>query len=425
MRSKMLPVVAASAIAALALSACAGSKSTSSGSSSASGGSAATLASAPGFDPSTNTITVGALLPLTGPQAGPAVLTGLDVFVKQLNAAGGINGKYKLKISSQDTQYTVPNTLQGYNGMKDSVSMFSMVLGTAPVAGLLPQLKTDGTVAIPISNSTAFTHQPNLVPTQTTYAVGAISAADYLVNKQNAKGKTWCVAQQDDAFGQPLGAATSYAATQLGFTIKTTVKFAVTDTSLTAQIQALKNAGCEVVFFNGVSGISVTAMTAAQQANFTPQWIPTMVSYVPAYASGPLGDYLAKNWIMPFEGGVAWSEAAAGQQKLVKDVDHYAPGTTASDLIQWGYTDGMATVQVLQQAIKDGSLSRASILKAVSELQKLTFNGIMPDYIYGGSPASRVPPSTVSLLKVDASQPAGLGTIDPAYTSSVAKGYTG
>lgn len=423
MRSKMLPVVAATAIAALALGACAGTKSTSTSSSGASSGST-TLASAPGFDPSTNTITVGALLPLTGPQAGPAVLTGLDVFVKQLNAAGGINGKYKLKISSQDTQYTVPNTLQGYNGMKDSVSMFSMVLGTGPVAGLLPQLKADRTAAIPISNSTVFTHEPNLVPTQTTYAIGAISAADDLVNKQDAKGKTWCVAQQDDAFGQPLAAASTYAATQLGFTIKTTVKFAVTDTSLTAQIQQLKNAGCQVVFFNGVSGISITAMTAAQQANFTPQWIPTMVSYVPAYASGPLGDYLAKNWIMPFEGGVAWSDSAAGQQKLVKDVAQYAPETAASDLIQWGYTDGMATVQILQQAIKDGSLSRAAILKAVSEIQKLTFNGIIPDYTYGGSPESRVPPNTVSLLKVDPTQPAGLGTIDAAYSSSAAKGFT-
>jgi ABC-type branched-subunit amino acid transport system substrate-binding protein len=421
-RSTLVPVVATAAIITVALSGCAGTKSNSSSSAASNGSS--TLASAPGFDPSTNTITIGALLPLTGPQAGPAVLTGLDVFVKQLNAAGGINGKYKLKISSQDTQYTVPNTLQGYNGMKDNVSMFSMVLGTAPVAALLPQLKTDQTVAIPISNSSMFVHEPNLVPTQTTYSIGAISAADYLVNKQDAKTKTWCVAQQDDAFGKPLAGASSHAASTLGFTIKTTVKFAVTDTSLTAQIQQLKNAGCQIVFFNGVSGISITAMTAAQQANFTPQWIPTMVSYVPAYASGPLGDYLSKNWIMPFEGGVAWTDPAAGQQKLVKDVAQYAPGTAPSDLIQWGYTDGMATVQILEQAIKDGSLSHAAIVKAVAEIPKLTFNGIIPDYAYG-TPATRVPPSTVSLLKVDPSQPAGLGTVESAYSSTAAKVFTG
>lgn len=420
MRIRMLMLVVAGVTVALAMTGCAGTNSSSSSKGTAAGGS---LAAAPGFDPSTNTITVGAILPLTGPQAGPAVLTGLDVFVKQLNAAGGIDGKYKLKIAQYDNQFTVPLTLQGYNSLKDTTAMFAMILGTPNVAATLPQLKQDGTVAVPISNSDAFVHLPNLVNTQSTYSNGLISAADYAVNKQGAKDKTWCVAQQDDAFGQPLGAAASYAAKQLGFTIKTTVKFAVTDPNLTAQVQQLKSAGCEEVFFNGVVGVSSAAMTAAEQADFTPQWIVTQASFVPAYASGPIGSYIASHWLIPSEGGVAWNDSAPGQQKLVADVKKYAPTAQPTNLIQWGYTCGMATQQVLEQAVKDGSLTHDGVLKAVSEIKKLAFGGIIPDYDYGTSPETRVAPSTVSLLKVDPSAPGALGTIDATYSSDAAKNY--
>lgn len=421
MKSRLVVLVAAAAAAGL-LAGCAGSSSSNKhdGSSGKAGGS---IASAPGFDPSSNTINVGAILPLTGPQAGPAVLTGLDVFVKQLNASGGIDGKYKLAIKSYDNQFQVPLTLQGYNSLKDSTVMQSIVLGTPNVAALLPQLQKDQTVAVPVSNSTAFVHNPNLVPTQTTYGAGLIAAADYVIKKDSAKGKTWCAAQQDDAFGQPLAAAVTYAGQKLGFTVKKTATFAVTDTNLTAQVQQLKNSGCQEVFFNGVSGISQTMMTAAQQANFTPQWIVVQSSYVPAYASSPISSYLSQHWIVPAEGGVAWNDSTPGQKQLVANVKKYAPSAAPTNLIQWGYTCGMATQQVLEQAVKNGDLSHAGVLKALAEVQKLTFNKIIPDYDFGSSPTTRVAPSTVSILKVDPSAPGGLGTLDATFQSSTAAAY--
>ncbi len=63
------------------------------------------LATVAGFDG--KTITLGILSPLSGPVAviGEPLTAGNQVFFKALNAKGGIGGRYKVKLDTEDTLY--------------------------------------------------------------------------------------------------------------------------------------------------------------------------------------------------------------------------------------------------------------------------------------------------------------------------------
>ena len=78
--------------------------------------------------------------------------------------------------------------------------------------------------------------------------------------------------------------------------------------------------------------------------------------------------------------------------------------------------------QVLEQAVKDGDLSREGILAAVAKIKKLTFDGLTGDYKYG-NPADRNPPRTTTLFSVDPASPIGLTILSPQAASAAAKKY--
>ena len=63
---------------------------------------------------------LGVVGPLTGPAAayGIAVQNGVDLAVKEINAAGGVNGAM-LEMNSQDDEHDPEKSVNAYNTLKD------------------------------------------------------------------------------------------------------------------------------------------------------------------------------------------------------------------------------------------------------------------------------------------------------------------
>ena len=95
------------AVAASALTACGGS-------------SASTAGSAAGAAASGSTIKVGVLGPLTGDNSvyGQAVINGASLYIKQVNADGGVNGK-QLEIITMDEQGDATQAVTSFTKMVD------------------------------------------------------------------------------------------------------------------------------------------------------------------------------------------------------------------------------------------------------------------------------------------------------------------
>lgn len=315
----------------------------------------------------------------------------------------------------------MPTALKQYAGAKDDVTMFSVALGGPVVLGLTPQLAKDHVIAQPIAGDPALVHVPNIAPAQTPYVYGVVNGADYLYEHMDGENKTWCAANQDDITGQTYAAGSEYASSKLGFRISKVVDFTVGEADMTGQVQQLKQAGCQIVFYNGVAGASAAAATAADQIGYEPTWITQIPAWGTPYAKSPIVDHMAKNWLMVLVGNVPWDDDSPGQTQLRADMARYLPDPPTHHL-QWGYSYGMATAQILEQAIADGDLSHEGIEKAITKIDKLTFDGVIPDCRYG-APKERRPSSTVTIARVDVSAPGYFKTLEAGYDSEIAQRY--
>ncbi len=98
-------------------------------------------------------IKVGWLGPLTGnvAQYGQAVKNGVDLYVEQLNAAGGINGK-KIELISYDEEGDATKAVTGYNSIMDQgvVAIIGSVT-TAPTVAVVTESFADNTPMITAS----------------------------------------------------------------------------------------------------------------------------------------------------------------------------------------------------------------------------------------------------------------------------------
>lgn len=149
MKKKVVAMFLA-AVMALSLVAC-GSKSDNGGSGDASG---------------TETIKLGGVGPLTGGYAnyGLSVQHGAELAVKEINAAGGVNGK-QLELSFQDSQGDPESAVAAYGKLMDwgmNVSLGAVLSGET--ASVVAAAKADDvlvmeTLAPPTSASTATTRR--------------------------------------------------------------------------------------------------------------------------------------------------------------------------------------------------------------------------------------------------------------------------
>ena len=376
----------------------------------------------PGVDTKKKTIHVSALLPLTGPQDGHQILYGLDAYFKYVNAHGGING-YKIQYDAQDTQFNPTLTIQQYQKDKDRAAMFAIILGTPSVTAVDPQLKADGVLAAPISNDARWIRDPNMAPVEGTFQSATAGLVEYALKKRGGANKTWCEMKENDPLGAAFGGGTEYAKGYLHVKISKTVSFNITDPSQTGQVTDLKNAGCDIVVYEGATGASLLAATAAQQLNYNPLWLMPQISYLASYATSPQSSYLAKNWLL-WDYGVAWNDTkATGQKLLITMLKKYEHNPAPNIIIQWGWQNGIATVDVLKQAFKNGDLSRAGLLKAASQLKTMTFGGMFAPLFYNGDYSKRRPSPAINVVKVLPGAPTGLVSVQKFYSSSAAQGY--
>lgn len=383
------------------------------------------LTAAPGFDPVKKEIHLGVISPLTGPVAaiGKPLTAGNEVWFKYVNEElGGIAGEYKVILHLEDSQYVPQNAVQAYNKIKNDVVMFAQLLGTPSTNAVLPQLNADNIVASPASLDAEWVREPNLLPIGGPYQIQMINAADWLLKDGNGQGKTMCTMIQDDVYGQAGQQGVEFAAKELGFTVKSTARFKAGTPDLTAQVQQLKTAGCQVVFLVSTPTDTGTALGVAARTQFAPQWIGQSPSYIGALASSPLGPYLAANFYVAGE-GTEWGDMSVpGMRNMLDRLQSYQPDQPPDYYFAFGYNQANAVTQVLEKAIDLGDLSRAGIKKAMEEVGTLEFDGLSGDYKYG-KVADREPPRTSTIFKINPAKPIGIETVKYNFTSDAAKKF--
>jgi ABC-type branched-subunit amino acid transport system substrate-binding protein len=404
-----LPIPALLLCTALTVSAC-GAQSNSS--SSSGGGKGAEPAAVNGFDPAAKTITVGNIIALSGPISATAKeqLAGQQAYYDMVNAKGGVAGKYKINMITADNQYDAQVAVQAYQQIKDKVVMLSGILGTPSVKALVPILDRDKAVAVPSNQAAELREEPSLVPTFPSYQTNVVNAVSYLNSKDPAlKDAKYCALGYENEWGDAIEEGLTFATKQLGTKVTSVQHYAPLDTALTAQVQALKQAGCSVVAFGGAPNNTSAMVAAATQLDFHPHWIAEFIANSTAFSGTPIAGYLAQNVTFTGPGADLSDDSIEGVKNL-----HKALGSTITLQNVYGYIQAIAVVDVLEQAIKDGDLSGTGIRKAGTEIDKIQFQGLNGDLTLG-KPTDRVLPQTTTIYKYDPATPYGLSAVAVQY----------
>ncbi|MCW2750614.1 MAG: amino acid transporter substrate-binding protein [Aeromicrobium sp.] len=244
---RLAALVAASA---LALSACGGS----------SGGSDGTSASStPKGD---GVLTVGTLLPSTGDLAflGPPEFAGVDLAVKDINAAGGVNGKpvVQSKADSGDgTPKIAPGSVDKLLAAKADV-----IIGAASSSvslSVIDKIVGAGVVEFsPANTSTAFDTYDDKGLYFRTAPSDVLQGAvlGNLVLQDGAKNVA--ILARQEAYGEALAAQAEKTIKDQGGTVGAKVLYSVDATSYTSEIQKIKDSKPDaiiVIAFNETTKI--------------------------------------------------------------------------------------------------------------------------------------------------------------------------
>ncbi len=423
-RSRMSRLTAALAlIGAIGAAGC-GRDDDKSGDTNSSGGEPTATA---GFDGTT--ITLGVLTPLSGPVAviGRPLTAGNQLWFDKLNAAGGVAGKYKVKLTQRDTRYDAPTAVQAYNRLKNETAAFVQILGTPIIQALLPQITRDGTVAGPATLDSEWVRQPNLAPVGGPYQIQAVNAMDYYLRTEGAGGgKKICGMFQDDPYGEAGAEGIAFAEKELDFTLAASVKFRQGDKDFTGQVTQLKNAKCDAVWLTGLPTEAGAILGTAAQGKFAPRWIAQSPVWVQALSQSPLKDYLEAYFWLVSEGPAWGDESVPGMKDLIAAKSEFPPKTTVADgdlYFTFGYNQARAMTAVLEKAVEAGDLSHKGILAAVQEVGTISFDGLGGDYEYGPI-GERNPSRTSSMFAIKASGPFGLDPLEANFASDAAKAFT-
>ncbi|MBC8365028.1 MAG: ABC transporter substrate-binding protein, partial [Actinobacteria bacterium] len=362
----------------------------------------------PGFDGST--IKVGSVTDLTGPVAiiGVPLHSGLLTYFDWVNSQGGVAGQYPIEVVEGDSLYNPTVALQVYNEMKDDVAFIAELLGTPVVNAALETLADDGLMAVPATLDAAWVRQPNLMPLGAPYQVQAINGIDWWINDGGGSAdQVYCTFIQDDPYGEAGQEGVDFIAAALGITIVDTARYVSGDTDFSAQVQQLQGSGCEVVWLSATPSVTGGALGAAAQSGFAPMWLGQSPVWINVLADSALAPYLETNLIIVGEGATWADPDVPGMVKMIERLEEFYPDQAPDYYFQFGYGMAQLTVQVLEQAVANGDLSREGVLQASTQIGEFDFDGLLGTYLYGPV-ADREPSRSNTIYRVNPAVPNGV-----------------
>jgi len=214
--------------------------------------------SAPASQPaaSSDTINIGFTPPITGASAaeGALQIKAIKLAVKQINDAGGINGK-KINLIMEDNQSTNPGALAALQKAVEQDKALALigVVKSTQVQAMSDQIKAYGVPTfIGGTNATLTkTGNPWLFRVRPDDSIAAAAMVKYI--KEDMKLTKVGILHDSDAFGTGGADLVEQGAKENGLTVVKREKYTTKDKDFTAQLLSLKNAGAEVMVVYGTN----------------------------------------------------------------------------------------------------------------------------------------------------------------------------
>ncbi|MGW0420532.1 ABC transporter substrate-binding protein [Streptomyces sp. NPDC003015] len=368
------------------------------------------------------TITLGALTDMTGVYAtlGKSVTQAQQLYVKQLNAAGGVCG-YKVALSVRDHGYDPQKAVSGYTELEPKVLGFTQFIGSPFVAAVKQRIDgQDKGLVLPQAWSAALLGSPYIRVIGSTYDIETINAVDFLIKEKGLKkGDRIGHVYFEGDYGESALAGSKHIAKQAGLTV-VEQKIKPTDNDMTAQVTALKQAGVKAIVLSAGPRQAASLVGVAAASGFAVPVIGNNSAFAPQLLATQAGPALTKNYYVASPSLPIGADTPQAK-KLVADYRAAYPDASLDNGIVAGWTAASAFGEALKKACSDKDLSREGVDKALLSIDSYDIGfGVSQDFTDPTSPSSR----ESVILQPDKSVTGGMKVVRQAGASEVARTYT-
>jgi ABC-type branched-subunit amino acid transport system substrate-binding protein len=399
-----------------------------------------------GVDLEAGTITVGLLSDLSGPFSSlvNVIVAGHNIYWADVNANGGVGG-LEVIVEAVDTEYLADVHVQRYEELKDEVVAFGHSTGSPQTVAIVPQLETDGILAIPLTWYSGWadpTYNNNLLHHGANYCLESMNVISFIKEELGDDATTIALASIPGDYGLDSMAGAVIAAEELGLEVVYDGSGQIIpgdEASYTAVTQAIVGANPDIVYMTATPGAWGPIFGGALQAGFTTaHWSGAGPSYNPAFIApdSAIGEAVAAMTTFGTYYSV-WSEETPGvteARELILAAGNVVPGDPTKPPVS-AYLEGFVEARImhaaLQAAYDAGDMTQAGVLAAAKSLENVAFDGLAPDVSYVGTPDEQVQRSTTIWRADPAALVAGIGdgssagevVVEANYTSDIAAAF--
>ena len=344
------------------------------------------------FGVTDDTIRVGMNADLSGIFAPlvTQIVDSQEAYFEIVNENGGIAGR-DVELVILDNGYDVPKHLENYASFADEgdegVIMFSQSTGSPHTAATAADLVKDNLLAIPLSWYSGWADPAigaNVMELYTSYCLESMNGVEFLAGDTGAT--TLAIISFPGEYGQDGAQGAKKAAEALGLEIVYDGEGAVVPGSdQTPVITQLVTAAPDLVWatINPTTLAEILGGAYAQGLRATwsgnsPSWNYQLL----ATDLGPIADEVYKHSTYTALWGAIDSP---GMTEMIEGMRSKRPDAVLSDTYIVGWTEGMATKAILEQAAANGDMTRAGVVAALQDV-KVSFGGLAPDQTWSGEP---------------------------------------
>lgn len=368
-------------------------------------------------------IYLGTLSDLTeGPFAplGQEIVKGQKDFWARVNEQGGVGG-FDVDVTKyvRDNKYNPEEHVAKLREIEPDVAALAQSLGTPPTLAALDVMKENDIVASPATwwSGWAFEDDGLVLESGYSYCLEAMNGLDYATEEFGKPKSVMAIGYAGDYGGDGAAGAEAWAK-ENGATVKKV------ETAPNAQagnqdaaIGAIGKESPDVVYLNTGPAEMAEIVGKAVAGGFKGEFVGAVPTFNPAVLKSEAAPAIKAKFRFVSPWGPFGSDTEA-HKAMEEAVGGKLP---ANDGYTFGWIWSYPLKAVLDQAAKDGDLSRAGIRKAAGSAT-VDYEGALPDRKYSGEPNETVVREAL-ISKPDESAPLGASVEKDFFTGPTAKKF--
>jgi len=366
-------------------------------------------------------IYLGILSDLTsGPFAQLAVpiTDAQEDFWKRVNDQGGIAGKYDVNVTkyTRDNKYNPQEHVAKLREIEPKILALAQSLGTPMTLAGLPLMKRGDLVAVPATwwSGWSFDDDGLVLESGYSYCGEALNGLDYAADEFGKPNRVLAVGYPGDYGGDSAAGAKIWGEAN-GVdvaAVKTAPNAAAGNQD--AVVSAIKRQSPDVVLLATGPAEMAEIVGKAVAGGFTGEFIGSVPTFNPAVLKSQAGRAILAKYRFVAPWGPFGSDSAA-HDAMSKATGGKAP---ANDGYTFGWMWSYPLKALLDQAAKDGDLTRAGVREAVQKTTA-TYEGALPDHKLGGAGENVVKQALIA--KPDPKAPTGASVQKQFFTGPTAE----